>query len=142
VPHGARVLTVAEIMGEFSLRFCRLAVLSACESGLAREHAGGEMTGLPASLLVAGAKSVIASLWPVQDEATRLLMQSFYSNWHPGDGLENSPAQALADARNWLRALTESEARSLLGRDAQIPPGAQPFNHPYFTDAFQCFGSW
>jgi CHAT domain-containing protein/tetratricopeptide (TPR) repeat protein len=142
VPGGARLLTVAEIMGELSLKSCRLAVLSACESGLAREHAGGEMTGLPASLLVAGAKSVIASLWPVQDEATRLLMQSFYSSWQQEDGDEKSPARALADARNWLRALTQAEAKSLLGQDAQIPPGAQPYNHPYFTDAFQCYGSW
>jgi tetratricopeptide (TPR) repeat protein len=71
-----RLLTVAEIMAEIPLRSCRLAVLSACESGLARKHAGGEFTGLPASLLVAGAKSVIATLWPVHDSATALFMQA------------------------------------------------------------------
>ena len=85
VQGGGRLLTVAHIM-TMSLRNCRLAVLSACESGIPRQHGGGEMTGLPASLLIAGAQFAIASLWPVRDAAAALLMSSFYDTWEGGRG--------------------------------------------------------
>jgi len=137
-----RLLTVAEIMAELQLRSCRLAVLSACESGLARKHAGGEFTGLPASLLVAGAKSVIASLWPVHDSATALLIQAFYSEWAGGLGSEPSPARALSLARKWLGKADRQQVVSSLGSEIGVPPGEKPFCHSYFTDAFQCYGSW
>src|SRR5262249_52019524 len=118
------------------------AVLSTCESGLARPHGGGEMTGLPSALLVAGAKSVIASLWPVHDKATALLMHYFYDRWAGGMGKETSPLRALAEARQELQSADREEIRSVLGTTANIPQGALPFAHPIYTDAFQCFGSW
>ena len=142
VDGGARLLTVAEIMARLSLRECRLAVVSACRSGLPRVHAGGEMTGLPSSLLVAGAQSVVASLWPVEDAATALLMESFYDEWDGGHGREASPARALCLARARLRAMTRAEAIARLGSAEDIPHGARPFDHPFYLDAFTCFGGW
>lgn len=139
---GACLLTAATIMAELSLSSCRLAVLSACQSGVARDHGAGEMTGLPASLLAAGAKSVIASLWPVDDNATSLMMRRFYANWTGGTGEESSPAKALCDARAWLRGLDRASVRKELGTDAELPPGLYPFANPFFADAFQCYGSW
>lgn len=139
---GACLLTAATIMAELSLPSCRLAVLSACQSGVARDHGAGEMTGLPASLLAAGAKSVIASLWPVDDNATSLIMRRFYANWTGGTGEESSPAKALCDARAWLRGLDSAGAQKELGSDAELPRGPYPFANPFFADAFQCYGSW
>jgi CHAT domain-containing protein len=141
-PHSLRLLTVAECMAELSLNTCLLAVLSTCESGIARQHGGGELTGLPNALLVAGAKSVIASLWPVHDTATALLMHYFYAIWEGGSGVEPSPARALADARRRLRTATREEIRGVLGTTVSLPLGDTPFSHPLYTDAFHCFGSW
>ena len=140
-PGSIRLMTVAECMAELSLNSCRLAVLSTCESGIARPHGGGEMTGLPASLLVAGAKSVIASLWPVNDTATAYLMQCFYDIWEGGTGEEPSPSASLAHARLKLRNANPKTIRNRLG-DVKLPEGSRPFSDPIYTDAFQCFGSW
>ena len=57
-----------------------LVTLSACSSGLHKAVLGDELLGLPREFLAAGASSVVASLWEVEDEATTLLMLNFYSN--------------------------------------------------------------
>jgi tetratricopeptide (TPR) repeat protein len=137
-----RLMTVAECMARLSLKECRLAVLSACECGLADPHGGGELTGLPTSLLVAGAKSVIAALWPVDDAATAVLMDRFYRNWAGGTGQHLSPAYSLALARGDLQRMEREEILNLLGPDTCLPNGDRPFAHPLYSDAFQCYGDW
>ena len=77
-----------------------LMVLSACETGLGsglRHNVppGDDWVGLVRSFLYAGARSVVASLWPVDDRATALLMESFYAGLESG----RSKAQSLADAQ-------------------------------------------
>jgi CHAT domain-containing protein len=137
-----RLMTVADCMASLSLRQCRLAVLSSCECGLADSHGGGELTGFPTSLLVAGAKSVIAALWPVDDAATALLMTRFYHHWGGGLGKHPSPAESLSLARRDLKKIGRMEVLDLLGWDTYIPVGDQPFAHPIYSDAFHCFGDW
>ncbi len=58
--------------------------LSACETGLHKIFAGDEILGLARGFLSAGAKSLILSLWTVNDEATAELMSDFYENLQPG----------------------------------------------------------
>lgn len=67
-----------------------LVVLSGCETGLGRPEAGDDLVGLTRGFIYAGARSVIASLWAVQDETTAHLMGHFYR--HVQDGLPSSAA--------------------------------------------------
>jgi CHAT domain-containing protein len=72
----------------------KLVVLSACESGTGKLRQGDEISGLARTILSAGAKTVIASLWDVDDASTALLMQQFYAGLHKGQ----APAAALRSA--------------------------------------------
>ncbi|MGY4281204.1 tetratricopeptide (TPR) repeat protein [Bradyrhizobium sp. LM2.7] len=135
-------LTAKLVMSRFSLDNCRLAILSACESGVPDLHQSGEMTGLPNAFLVAGAKTVIASLWPVNDAATYILIQYFMGEWSGGKGLTESPAVALKRARRALANTTREQALELLGSEAEIPAGPRPFSDSTFADAFHCFGAY
>jgi CHAT domain-containing protein/tetratricopeptide (TPR) repeat protein len=57
----------------------RLVVLSACETGLGGLTQGDELVGLQRAFLYAGTRSVVTTLWKVDDRATYDLMQAFYS---------------------------------------------------------------
>lgn len=59
-------------------------------------------------MLQSGAQAVLASLWPVSDYATYLLIVYFAQQWLP-DMKSKSPATALAQAQEWLRRVTWRE---------------------------------
>ena len=86
------VLTASEI-AELDLSLSRLVVLSACETGLGEVTEDG-IAGLQRAFKNAGVKSLIMSLWKVDDKATSLLMSEFYSLM--AKGVENSIALNLA----------------------------------------------
>lgn len=78
----------------------RLAVLSACETGLPGARVPNEVVGLPSALVRAGGCGVVASLWPVPDESTSRLMGHFYRCWRQD---EVAPAEALRLAQTAMR---------------------------------------
>jgi CHAT domain-containing protein len=77
-----------------------LVVLSACRTGLGKDVRGEGLIGLTRGFMYAGASSVVASLWKVDDEATAELMKRFYTNMLQG-GM--TPAEALRVAQNSIR---------------------------------------
>ncbi|HRI60305.1 MAG TPA: CHAT domain-containing protein, partial [Saprospiraceae bacterium] len=99
-------LTVAELMG---LRLsANLVVMSACETALGKQTGGNEVIGLARGLLAAGAKAAIVSLWPVDDQATRLLMSEFYRRLKAGE----TPCLALQSAQRYLSNLDRTQANA------------------------------
>ena len=82
---GDGILTAEEVSW-LDLSACSLVTLSACETGLGTPQGGEHLIGLRRSLNLAGAASTLTSLWKVDDEATRELMQDFYERlWIRGE---------------------------------------------------------
>lgn len=74
---GDSILTAEEVVS-LNLDGLEWAVLSACDSGLGEIHAGEGVFGLRRAFQLAGARTVILSLWPADDNNTRLWMEELY----------------------------------------------------------------
>lgn len=100
LPEGVEdgVLTASEI-ASLDLSGIDLTVLSACETALGKISADG-VFGLQRGFKKSGAGALLMTLWKVDDEATSILMERFYSNWLIGGMNEY---EALESARRTLR---------------------------------------
>jgi CHAT domain-containing protein len=112
-------LEVHEIYG-FDLARADMVTLSACQTQLGSRSNGDDVVGLSRAFIYAGAPTVVASLWSVDDEATAALMKAFYTHLKDGMG----KAQALTAAQSDLR------------RDEAHPQWA----HPFYWAAFVLTG--
>jgi CHAT domain-containing protein/Tfp pilus assembly protein PilF len=112
------ILTALEASG-LDLWGTELVVLSACETGLGDVSEGEGVYGLRRSLIIAGSRSQVMSLWKVDDEATRDLMVDFYRKLSAGQGR----AEAL---RNAQLAMLKIPALS----------------HPFYWASFIPSGDW
>ena len=105
-------LTVGEL---YSMRLnADLVTLSACETGLGKIANGDDVVGLTRGFLYAGSRSIVASLWKVDDEATAYLMTRFYGA---------------------LKGTSKREALRLAQLETR-----KKYAHPYYWAAFQLTG--
>jgi CHAT domain-containing protein len=96
-----------------------LVVLSASQTGMATSLGGDELAGLAQAFLQAGARSLIVSLWTVDDYSTASLMTAFYSNYRA----KFDKAQALSQAMTHIRE-------------------QEKWQHPYYWAPFVLIGEW
>jgi CHAT domain-containing protein len=104
---------------QLDLRGTELVVLSACQTGVGEVKNGEGVYGLRRAFMLAGAKSLLLSLWDVDDGATYSLMTSYYSRLSQGEGR----SQALI---NTQRTMLKSPS----------------FSHPHYWAGFFHSGDW
>jgi tetratricopeptide (TPR) repeat protein len=94
------ILTASEI-ATMDLQDVDLAVLSACETAMG-DVSGEGVFGLQRGFKKAGVKTIMMSLWKVDDNATMLFMNSFYKSWI--NDKEHNSIKALYDAQNAVKS--------------------------------------
>ena len=127
------VLTAAEVM-DLDLAGTEIVNLSACQTGVGEVRPGRGVHGLRRALVLAGARTQVMSLWPVDDQATAAFMESFYVQIAAGEPRGEAMHKVqLASLRGEPLPVT----KMLLKR------GVQPRNrrrieatHPYFWSGF------
>jgi hypothetical protein len=145
-------LTAAEVLRQWNLQ-SELVSLSACQTALGRYERGEGFVGFAQALILAGSRSVSLSLWKVDDAATAILMARFYQNLLGQRESLKGPmgkAQALAEAKNWLRNLgwvaqlnngvARAKGRKALPLLAVPAKEDRPYAHPYYWAAFVLIG--
>ena len=112
------ILTAKEI-ANLNLSKVGLIVLSACQTGLGDVEANEGVYGLQRAFKLAGAETLIMSLWEVDDKATSLLMKTFYEDYLNGKAKD----VAFRNAINKVRSYKDDN-------------GDTPFASPYYWAAF------
>jgi CHAT domain-containing protein len=90
---GEGILTALEA-SNLNLWGTRLVTLSACDTGVGEVKNGEGVYGLRRSFFLAGAETLVMSLWPVSDYVTREMMTSYYSGLKHGLGRDEALRQA------------------------------------------------
>ncbi len=109
------ILTAGGFLSGLGLLVTELVVLSACETGLGKAQVGEGIFGLRRAFMLAGAKTLVMSLWKVPDKQTQELMSDFY------------------------RRILAGEARAEALRQAQLAM-KKKYPDPYYWGAFICQG--
>jgi CHAT domain-containing protein len=133
-------LTLADLRDDPNIDFqgVELLTLSGCQTGLGSNDADGrEIDGLGTTAQQKGAKSVLASLWPVDDSSVGLLMATFYKLWVATPGI--SKAEALRRAQ---LALLHGEIEDGHAARPSSPGGSPTYANPYYWAPFFLIGNW
>lgn len=150
------ILTAEDVSG-MDLTGTELVVLSACDTGLGSIRAGEGVFGFRRAFMLAGAKTLVMTLWKVPDLATPILMERFYENLL---NRRMDRDKALREAQLFTRDLTIGDIKSkwlsdemienLCGGDSKgkkelrdlsnHPDEYKPFTDSLYWGAFICQG--
>jgi CHAT domain-containing protein len=139
-------LNITEIKNLTDLGGIHLVVLSACETARGGEDKEGiEVSGISYYFLTSGAKSVIASLWLVNDASTSQLMRLFYQNLATG---KMTKTAALRQAQlSMIAGKTEgsdtnrSSVNYTPGQTGNSASISRNLSHPYYWSPFILIGN-
>jgi CHAT domain-containing protein/Tfp pilus assembly protein PilF len=112
------ILTALEA-ANLNLWGTKLVVLSACDTGVGEVRNGEGVYGLRRAFVIAGAESLVMSLWPISDYSTRVLMTNYYKDLKQGLGRSEALRQVQLD---------------MLKRDPKL--------HPFYWANFIQSGDW
>jgi CHAT domain-containing protein len=139
------ILTALEV-GELDLHGVELVTLSACETGLGATAGGEGLLGLQRAFQTAGARTTVATLWMVRDDAAQRLMTQMYENiWTKRMSKLEALRQAqLSILHNGFQIAGERPDQSTRGGVKLLDP---PVNEqrrlpPYYWAAFVLSGDW
>lgn len=126
IERSIEITTAPSLLSYFQPIKSDVVVLSACYSGLADRSPlpGDDLFGLQRAILQSGAKSVVSGLWDVYDDTAPELIRSTMTNFHGGQTISRSLAEAQ---REFLRVRKEAGA-------------SDPWVHPYFWAVYTCSG--
>ncbi len=134
-----------------------LLTLSACNTATGGSGANGkEVEGFGVLAQRQGAKAVVASLWPVADRSTKILMQDFYRLREAKQGEAKSEALRQAQIRllhgeypfeaatlaSNRQIVHEEKTSGAANRPLFKPDPKKPYAHPYYWAPFILIGNW
>jgi CHAT domain-containing protein len=155
---GKDRLTLRDLLdGNLDLSGQKLAVLSACQTGITEfERVPDEVIGLPAGFMQAGIPGVVATLWPVNDQSTAVVVAEFYRLLLTE---RQDTATALDQARRHLRDATARDLAKWFERlydysggtdlaayeaaadlRSRFHPADRPYAHPVYWAGFVYYG--
>ena len=147
-PEAGRGFLFAQDIAQLDLWGNELTVLCACESGMGDIQVGEGVFGMRRAFAVAGAKTLVMSLWSVPARASVLLMHKFFAALKAGTPRD----LALKQAQDYIKTVTVGELRQtpqgqeILAELAHplsphgYPAQAQPLAHPFYWGAWICQG--
>lgn len=124
------ILTALEVAG-LDLYGTRLVVLSACETGVGEARNGDGVHGLRRAVMMAGAQTLVMSLWRIADEDTRELMVGYHRRLQDGGGRSEALREAALSVRSrpgnhhpfyWAGFIASGDWTSLDGKDVPSRP--------------------
>jgi len=122
-----------------------LLTLSACSTGLGdvKSSDGSEVEGFGVLAQRKGAKAVIASLWPVADQSTGLLMRELYRVRESNASMTKIEALRRAQLRLLSGEITSADASAARGaRLSDVSAKSRDFRHPFYWAPFFLMGNW
>jgi CHAT domain len=150
--------SAGDLMLGDTARGCAFAFLSACESGMGSGRFVDEYGGLPAALELAGARTLVSSMWPVSEPLTALYVELFYRELAAaGDGTIDVTA-VVRSVRDRLSTMSRKNALELVSELRRATDGIAarltldsfaveigrrddpPFTDPWELDAFYVSG--
>jgi CHAT domain-containing protein/tetratricopeptide (TPR) repeat protein len=131
------ILTAMEASG-LNLWGTKLVTLSACDTAIGEVRNGEGVYGLRRAFVLAGAESMVMSLWPVSDYVTRQMMTAYYTGLRAGLGR----GDALREARLAMLRRTSTVSGSRTPSTHHQHQHQHPHRHPYYWASFIQSGDW